>query len=113
MHEMALAEGVMQIVEETVRRERCTRVKGVWLEVGALAGVEIEALRFCFDVVTRGGPAQEAVLEIVTQPGRGWCMNCAKEVSIGALFDSCPDCGKAQVQPTGGTELRVRELEVE
>ena len=113
MHEMALAEGVMQILEDTVRREGCNRVKGVWLEVGALAGVEIEALRFCFDVVTRHGPAEGAALEIITQPGKGWCMNCGKEVAIQTLFDSCPDCGSAQVQATGGTELRVKELEVE
>jgi hydrogenase nickel incorporation protein HypA/HybF len=34
-------------------------------------------------------------------------------VALAARGDACPLCGSYQLQPTGGTELRVRELLVE
>jgi len=113
VHEMSLAESVLEIVRDAARSQGFSRVKTVWLEIGQLAGVEPEAMRFCFDVVTRETLADAARLEIVATPGQGWCMICGRPVPIAARFDACPDCGSYQVQPTGGMEMRVRELEVE
>ena len=113
MHEMSLAEGIVQLVEEAARNEGSSRVRAVWLEIGRLASVETEALRFCFDVVTRGGVAEGARLEIVDLPGQAWCMQCAQQVEITEQYAACPRCGSYQLQVTGGNEMRVRELEVE
>ena len=74
MHEMSLAEGMLQLVEDGARRNAAGAVKAVWLEIGTLAQVEVDALRFCFDAVTRGTLAQGARLEIVDTPGAAWCM---------------------------------------
>ncbi len=90
-----------------------TRVKGVWLEIGPLAGVELEALRFGFDVVTRDSLAEGAALEIIEMPGQAWCLQCAKTVPVTQRFDACPECGSYQLQITGGDEMRIKELEVE
>ncbi len=66
MHEMALCRGVVQILEEQAKAQAYSRVKTVWLEIGPLTTVEPEALRFCFDVATRGTPAENAKLDIIT-----------------------------------------------
>ncbi|MDD2914936.1 MAG: hydrogenase maturation nickel metallochaperone HypA [Gallionella sp.] len=113
MHEMSLAEGVLQIIEESARTQNFTRVRKVWLEIGQLAGVEVEAMRFCFDMVVRDSIAHEAGLEIIATPGQAWCLHCAESVPVQALFDACPKCGSYQVQVTGGNEMRVKELDVE
>src|SRR5574343_301950 len=113
MHEMSLAEGVLQLVEDTARRESAQRVKLVVLEIGRLSSVEPEAIRFCFEAVTHGGIAQGAALEIIDVPGAGWCMPCAATVPMTELYGACPTCGSHQVQPTGGTEMRVKEIEIE
>ena len=113
MHEMSLVEGVLQLMEEAAASQGFSRVKTVWLEIGELAGTEKEALRFCFDVVTRDSLADGARLEIVDLRGQAWCMQCAASVHVAALFDACPQCGSHQIQVTGGNEMRVRELEVE
>ncbi len=113
MHEMSLAESIVQLVEDTVRSEGCSRVKAVWLEIGQLASVEKEALRFCFDVVTRDSVAEGARLEIIETPGQGWCMKCECNVPIAALHEPCATCGSYQIQVTGGNEMRVKELEIE
>ena len=46
MHEMALCRGVVRIIEEQAKTHAYTRVKTVRLEIGPLAAVEPEALRF-------------------------------------------------------------------
>jgi hydrogenase nickel incorporation protein HypA/HybF len=112
MHEMSLAEGVLQLIEDTARQQEFSKVTTVWLEIGQLAGVEVAAMRFCFDAVTRGSVAEGAQLEIISTPGAGWCMGCSTSVALSEAFGECPQCGSYQVQVTGGTEMRVKELEV-
>jgi hydrogenase nickel incorporation protein HypA/HybF len=113
MHEMSLAEGVLQLIEDAARQQNFARVKTVWLEIGQLSGVEVEAMKFCFDAVTRGSLVQGAKLEIIALPGTGWCMGCALSVPMAEVFGECPHCGGYQMQVTGGTEMRLKELEVE
>ncbi|OIP14592.1 MAG: hydrogenase maturation nickel metallochaperone HypA [Comamonadaceae bacterium CG_4_9_14_3_um_filter_60_33] len=112
MHEMSLAEGVLQLIEDAARKDAFTKVTTVWLEIGQLSGVEPQAMTFCFDAVTRDSVAEGAKLEIIATPGQGWCMACAKTVPMTEVFGECPDCGGYQLQVTGGTEMRVKELEV-
>ncbi|CAH1387524.1 hydrogenase maturation nickel metallochaperone HypA [Candidatus Nitrotoga sp. M5] len=113
MHEMSLAESVLQIIEDTARKQGYTRVKTVWLEIGQLACVEQASLRFCFDLVVRDSIAHEACLEITEIAGQGRCAQCSAEMPIAALYEACPKCGSYEVQVTGGDEMRVKELEVE
>lgn len=113
MHEMSLADGVLQVIEDNARINGFSRVKAVWLEIGELAGVEIEAMHFCFDAVVKGTLADGARLEIIATQGRGRCLACGETVPIQLRHDPCPLCGSYPVEPTGGLEMRVKELEVE
>lgn len=113
MHEMSLCEGVLQIIEDTARQQNYQHVKTVWLEIGGLAGVEVEAMRFCFDAVVKGSIAEGAKLEIIENPGQAWCMQCEKTVDVKRQFDECPDCGGFQLQVTSGDEMQVKEIEVD
>ncbi|MDO8811397.1 MAG: hydrogenase maturation nickel metallochaperone HypA [Gallionella sp.] len=113
MHEMSLVEGVLQIVKEAARSQEFTRVNTVWLEIGQLACVEKEALRFCFDAVMRDSIAADARLEIIDVPGHGRCMQCNASMPIAALYEACPQCGGYQIEVTGGDGMRVKELEVQ
>jgi hydrogenase nickel incorporation protein HypA/HybF len=112
MHEMALAEGVLQLIEDAARAQAFSRVSTIWLEIGQLSGVEAEAMRFCFDAVARGSLAEGARLEVIATPGSGWCAHCAASVVLTEVFGACPRCGRYQVRVTGGMEMRVKELEV-
>ena len=113
MHEMSLCEGVLQILEDHAASQGFSQVKTVWLEIGALSGVDPEAMRFGFDVVMKGTLADGAALEIIDLPGIAWCMQCAKPVPVKSRFDACPECGSYQLQLTSGDEMRIKELEVE
>jgi hydrogenase nickel incorporation protein HypA/HybF len=112
MHEMSIAESVLAIVEETARREGIDTVRAVRLEIGQLAAVETRSLRFCFESVVRGSVAEGARLEIEETPGRAWCFGCCASVPLASRVDPCPRCGGSQLQVSGGTAMRVKDLEV-
>lgn len=112
MHEMALAESTLEIVVATARRSGAERVTAVRLEIGVLSQVEPEALRFCFDAVTRGSLAERARLEIVATPGAAWCMPCGETVALAALGQPCPHCGSYQLTVVQGEAMRVKDIEI-
>jgi hydrogenase nickel incorporation protein HypA/HybF len=112
MHELSLAEGVREIVDETARSNGAARVTAVRLEIGRLAQVEIDALRFAFEVVKRGSLADAARLEIVESDGTAWCMRCCQAVVIAGRGEACPQCASHQLQVTGGDRMRVLEIEI-
>ena len=112
VQELALCESVLELIEEQARVQRDTRVNTVWLEVGSLAAVEIEALRVGFDVVTRGSLAEGAALEIREIPGRARCLCCGESHEIAARGEACPRCGSYRSQLIDGAQIRVQELEV-
>jgi hydrogenase nickel incorporation protein HypA/HybF len=113
MHEMSLIESVVALVEDERRKQDFSRVRVIRLAVGVLGHAEPEALRFCFDAVTRGTIADGARLEIDQVLGEGWCPSCRQSVSLSERFDPCPVCGDTQVKMRAGDELRLSELEVE
>lgn len=110
MHELSLAGGIVKLVEDAAARDHFTRVSQLRLEAGALSGVEVRALRFALDAMVPGTCLEGAVIAIDEPPGTAWCLRCAATVEIASRTDPCPRCGGHQIQPTGGTELRVLDL---
>ncbi len=112
MHEMSLAGGILKVIDDAAAREPFARVQRLTLEAGALAGVEVESLRFALRAMAPGTRLEGAEIVIEEPPGQAWCMPCGKPVSISSRGDACPSCGGYQLQATGGTELKVLDLMV-
>ena len=112
MHEMSLAEGIRQIVEDQARTHGFARVTRLRVEIGRFAGVEKPALEFAFEVAMRGSPAEGAALDLLDLPGRALCFDCGETVELENRLDPCPRCGGAKLLPQGGDELRIRDMEV-
>ena len=113
MHEMALSQGIVEVIREQALAQGFTVVRTVRLQIGALSHVEPDAILFCFGAVNRGTVAQGARVEVERPPGQAFCMPCGKTVPLAERYDPCPDCGGHQLVLVGGEELRVKELEVE
>ncbi len=110
MHEMALAESILRTVETVARRQGAVRVAEVRLEIGELANVEVAALEFALAAALRDSLADGAHIECLIVPGQGRCRTCGEIVPLAALYDPCPRCDGASVQPTGGQELRIKDI---
>ncbi|MDP2806259.1 MAG: hydrogenase maturation nickel metallochaperone HypA [Gallionellaceae bacterium] len=110
---MSLAESVLQIIQDSSAAENFQRVRGVTLEIGKLSAVEPEAMRFCFDAVTRGSIAEGATLEIIETAGAGICLACSASVEMQEKYGLCPHCGSAHLKVTAGDQMRVKDIAVE
>jgi hydrogenase nickel incorporation protein HypA/HybF len=112
MHEISLAGGILKLVEQTRARDPFDHVTQLHLQAGALSGVEVSALRFALECIAPGTCLERAVITIDEQPAAAWCLPCGQSVNIQSRLDLCPVCGSAQLQPTGGTELKVLDVRV-
>lgn len=112
MHEMALAQSIVDIIESEASRHSYARVACITLEIGALSCVDPRALEFGLDAVTKGTRAEGAKLEILTPPGTAYCFECQANITISRKGEACPDCGSYQVMVTGGEDMKIVSLEV-
>lgn len=62
MHELALAQNIIELLEEQAVNHQFSKVKQVWLEIGVMACVEVPALHFGLDVAARHTLADNARL---------------------------------------------------
>lgn len=111
MHELALSENIVELVAERARSEGMRAVNKVTVEVGMAAGVEADALRFCFDIVTADTMVRGAELVIETIALQAQCRNCAGTFEPADMVSSCPRCGTYAPLLERGRELRVKSFE--
>ncbi|TCS78965.1 hydrogenase maturation nickel metallochaperone HypA [Pectinatus cerevisiiphilus] len=113
MHEMAMAQGVMEIVEDYAQKSKAKKVCTVALLIGEMTGVVPESLEFCFKAVAKGTVAEDAKIKLTNVPLMGHCNNCGNEWHIENYNFFCPQCSSAKVDIISGRELRVEYLEVD
>ena len=53
MHEMSIAQSILDIILQESGNHNVSRVLSVALKVGELSAVETESLRFCFELLTK------------------------------------------------------------
>lgn len=108
MHELSIAQSMVEAVLEQTSSDR---VLAVHLEIGKLSGVEVDSIRFCFDVVTRGTRLEGARLSIDQPAGHGRCRDCGARFDVASLLSGCP-CGSLDVELSSGDQVRIRHVEV-
>lgn len=113
MHEMAIANSVLEALEKEAARFPGKRIVKVGLRIGALAGVDREALSFCFEALVRGTEWEPLELSIEFCRRRHRCDACSQAFVVEAYEVSCPLCGSLSTTFLGGDELELAYMEVE
>jgi hydrogenase nickel incorporation protein HypA/HybF len=108
VHELAITQSV---VDAVVERVAPARVTAVHLTIGRVSGVDVEAVRFCFDLVAAGTVVEGARLDVAEPAGRAHCRRCGADFAVDDLVLLCP-CGSVDVELREGGELLVRAVEV-
>jgi hydrogenase nickel incorporation protein HypA/HybF len=114
MHEMAVAESILQIIQAKLDKlDRQAKVIKINLKIGKLTCVEPEALRFSFQAVSRETRLQESVLCIDSVPVKARCKDCEKEFRLDELDFACPFCSSLRIEILAGRELQIESFEIE
>lgn len=113
MHELSIALSIIDRVLEESRARGDARVGAVHLRIGPLSGVDVEALRFAFELAREESQLSGCRLDISEVPISLDCPNCQTEkraVSIQQLC--CCDCGTPAAEIIHGRELELRAVEL-
>jgi hydrogenase nickel incorporation protein HypA/HybF len=113
MHELSIAQSILDIVRQSVPEKELPDVRIVKLQVGDLAGVVPDSLEFSFTVLTTDTPLRNAKLQIDHVPFVILCNACEKTFTNEVGFVLCPTCGGADTKILSGLELQVVEIELE
>ena len=113
MHELALTEGIIAIVEQEARKNGFERVLEITLKVGEFSGVVPDCLREFFPIASRGTAAEGAALRIEPVPAAFRCEGCGFEGPLPRHTACCPDCGGEVKRMIAGREFFVENLKVD
>jgi len=113
MHEMGIANSVLDAVRHESELRRGARVTKVGVRIGELAAVDPESLRFCFEALLTGTDLEPLALDLEYCPRRNRCLEC-REIFEAAEFPFiCPKCNSAHSELAGGDELEFSYMEIE
>jgi|SRR6185295_4004975 len=114
MHELSIAHSLVELAARAAEQAGATRVHEVRIAVGVLAGVSVDSLLFCYDIVTRDTLLENSRLSVRSVPLAVWCAPCAREVELPDLSGfRCSVCGTPSADLRAGRELFVESLEID
>jgi hydrogenase nickel incorporation protein HypA/HybF len=113
MHELSIANHLVEIVTELAENEGAQTITSVTLRIGALSCVHTRALEFSFELVTKDTPLEGAVLKIIEVPVTIFCPECNREVELAGIQRfRCPLCDTPSSDIRQGKELDIESIEV-
>jgi hydrogenase nickel incorporation protein HypA/HybF len=112
MHELAIAQSILEIVTQSVPVDQKPDVRLIRLKVGKLTGVISDSLKFCFGAIVSDTPLKDASLAIETIPAVFFCPDCGHKFEIEDLAFFCPVCKSINIKMITGSELDITQIEL-
>lgn len=69
MHEIALAQSILDIATETARKNKAKKIIGIRLRIGELSCVNLDSLQFVFSCISSDTLAEGAKIQITRVEG--------------------------------------------
>jgi hydrogenase nickel incorporation protein HypA/HybF len=113
MHELSIANSILDAVRAEAARRPGARFLRVGVRVGELSGVEPDALSFSFEALVKSSDLEPLALEIEKRPRRQRCPACGRMFRVHDYDITCPDCGEERTRCVSGDELDMIYLELE
>ena len=113
MHELSIANSILEGVRKERKRLNGARVSKVGVRIGELAGVDPDALSFGFEVLVKDTDLEPLALAVEFLSRRNQCSRCRHVFAVVDYRMDCPACGSTDTCCIGGDELELAYLEVE
>lgn len=118
MHELSVAQGILNRARETAAENGASEIETMTLELGAATHVNPDQLQFCLETVATDTPLADADIVIETVEAQASC-DCGWEgepptfegTATTVPTARCPECGSG-AEFTQGKECRLARIEV-
>jgi hydrogenase nickel incorporation protein HypA/HybF len=113
MHELSIAIGILESLDEEVGRLGCGPVEAVHIRVGGLSGIVPEALRSAYELAAEQTAFAHSRLVIEQVPVVIHCAACDCDRPVqGPGWFCCPECNTPSAEVVSGRELEICALEL-
>lgn len=113
MHEMGPTEEILKSALNHAKEADAPRVTDVYIVLGRLSSISDDSVRFYWDMLSKGTPAEGARLHFRDLAPEMSCVECGTRYSTNTDETACPQCGGASVQVVGGQEFYLEAIDVE
>ncbi|MFC1556492.1 hydrogenase maturation nickel metallochaperone HypA [candidate division KSB1 bacterium] len=113
MHELTIARDIYKTVCEVADNGNFGRVRAIHLEIGVLAAVNAECLRFTFELIVEGTRLNGAELITSEVPLKLKCGDCGCTGISRSLNYTCPGCGSRYFEIIDGKHIYIKSVEVD
>jgi len=112
MHELGIAENILDIARRNIPDGKASAVGNIKLRVGPFAGIVPDSLKFCFAALAGDAGMANAALQIEQTPLTASCRDCGNKSDVKNFVFLCPGCGGGNLEIVSGNELEVVEIEL-
>ena len=112
MHELSIAQSIVEIVGQHVSADDLDSVRDVRVRVGEMAGIVPDSLEFCYSAIIVDTPLKHSRIIVEFVPYELRCNNCGNVFKSTFGIVQCPMCDGFETVVVQGTELNVSEIEL-
>jgi hydrogenase nickel incorporation protein HypA/HybF len=112
MHELSVAEALIKQMEEILSKENAQKAISARLSVGALSGIEIDALEFALPIVAEGTKMDKCNFIMEKIPVTVECEDCSKKSEPELPMMECVHCGSININIIEGKDFTLTSMEV-
>lgn len=116
MHEYGIAKEIINAIEELAKNHKGSKPLRCQIQVGALSGINPEALDAAFPIAAEGSIAENMQIQTSIEPITCKCRNCNTEIRIEDYTDLliCENCGSSDIEcPPTAQKIFITKLEFE
>lgn len=128
MHELSLAQNLIDQLLGLADEHRAARITSLSVVIGPFSGIVAESFRFGFNALKEEHHStREAELQLELPEPEYQCLDCqtisifvlpSEDVRLGAARQhatekKCSQCSSDRLAPTGGTDLILKQIEME
>jgi hydrogenase nickel incorporation protein HypA/HybF len=115
MHELAVTKSILRLALDHSARHGGGEIVSISLAIGEMRNLEQEWLQRYFAYISKGTPAERAMIKVRKIPVVFVCKQCRQSFTADIHADHpllCAHCGSDEYDLLSGRELAVEQLEV-
>jgi hydrogenase nickel incorporation protein HypA/HybF len=113
MHELKIAQDVLNIIEQEAKKNRISRVNKFVLRIGKLRQCFSSFLKYIFQIITKETIAEAAEVIIEEIDITACCKKCHTKFIVHKHNYLCPNCGSGYCEIITGDEIILVTIEGE
>ena len=113
MHEFSIAESIISIALDTMKKNNGKVLKEIELEIGTASGIEVGSLEFALSSLLEKSFKNHVSVHVTKIKAIAFCTICNNEFETEGPFPFCPDCNTFSGSLKQGKELKIKSIQID